>query len=130
MTTISYLTWIKNLEIESITDNKIVLLATTSMQKDALETRFYDLISNTFNFITNKSCEIKIIEKNTVTENQEVEVKKDISNNEDYSKTFLNPKYTFDNFVIGDSNKFAQAAACAVSETPATSYNPLYIFSS
>ena len=129
MTTISYLTWIKNLEIDSVTDNRIVLLATTSMQKDALETRFYDLISNTFNFITNKSCEIKIIEKDAIVPEQEENIeKKNISNNEDYSKTFLNPKYTFDNFVIGDSNKFAQAAAFAVSETPATSYNPLYIY--
>ena len=130
MTTISYTTWIKNLEIDSVVDNKITLIALSDMQKDALETRFYDLICNTFNFITNKTCDIKIIEKTENTEDKEPEEKTgiDITTTENYSNTFLNPKYTFDNFVIGNNNKFAQAAAFAVSETPATTYNPLYIY--
>ena len=129
MTTISYTTWIKNMEIDSIVDNKITLIALSDMQKDALETRFYDLICNTFNFITNKTCDIKIIEKTEDTkEIISTEEKKDFTTTENYSSTFLNPKYTFDNFVIGNSNKFAQAAAYAVSETPATTYNPLYIY--
>lgn len=130
MTTISYTTWIKNLEIDSVIDNKITLIALSDMQKDALETRFYDLICNTFNFITNKTCDIKIIEKTENTEDKEPAEKPgiDITTTENYSNTFLNPKYTFDNFVIGNNNKFAQAAAFAVSETPATTYNPLYIY--
>ena len=130
MTTISYTTWIKNLEIDSVIDNKITLIALSDMQKDALETRFYDLICNTFNFITNKTCDIKIIEKTENTEDKEPAENPgiDITTTENYSNTFLNPKYTFDNFVIGNNNKFAQAAAFAVSETPATTYNPLYIY--
>lgn len=44
------------------------------------------------------------------------------------SSARLNPKYTFDTFVIGQSNRFAHAAAFAVSETPATAYNPLFIY--
>ena len=129
MTTISYTTWIKSLEIQSITDNKIVLIALSKMQKDAIESRLYDLVLNTFNFITNKNCEIEIIEK---TENNQntvfVEEKNDFINTENYNNSFLNPKYTFDNFVIGNNNKFAQAAAFAVSESPATAYNPLFIY--
>ncbi len=130
MTAISYSTWIKNLEIESIHDNKIVLVALSTMQKDALETRLYDLICNTFNFITNKSCEITIIEK---TENNSTQVLPEEENNdfihtENYHNSFLNPRYTFENFVIGNNNKFAQAAAYAVSEAPATAYNPLFIY--
>ena len=127
MTTISYTTWIKSLEIESIDDNKIVLVALSKMQKDAIESRLFELVSNTFNFITNKTCDIKIIEKSEVS-NIETETKVDIVNTENYSNSFLNPKYTFDNFVIGGSNKFAQAAAFAVSESPATAYNPLFIY--
>lgn len=128
MTTISFTTWIKSLEIESIKDNKIVLIALSKMQKDAIESRLFDLVSNTFNFITNKNCEIEIKEKSEISLNKEDEEESDFSKSENYSNSFLNPKYTFDNFVIGNSNKFAQAAAIAVSEAPATSYNPLFIY--
>ena len=54
MTSISYNTWIKTLEIDSINDNKITLIANSKMQKDAIESRLFDLVVNTFNFITNK----------------------------------------------------------------------------
>ncbi|MDD3244467.1 MAG: DnaA/Hda family protein, partial [Eubacteriales bacterium] len=45
------------------------------------------------------------------------------------SSSFLNPRYTFDNYVIGKSNNFAQAAASAVSKNPGTTYNPLFLYS-
>ena len=128
MTTISYTTWIKNLEIQSVNDNKIVLVALSKMQKDAIESRLFDLVSNTFNFITNKNCEIEIIEKTDEIANNRVEEEINFTNTENYTNSFLNPKYTFDNFVIGNNNKFAQAAAYAVSESPATAYNPLFIY--
>lgn len=132
MTTISYITWIKSLEIESAKDNKIILVASSNMQKDAIYSRLYDLIVTTFNFITNKQCDVSIITKTedksyTVPE-YEKEDDLDFSKTENYSKSFLNPKYTFDTFVIGNNNKFAQAAAYAVAEAPAKAYNPLYIY--
>ncbi|MDP9800917.1 chromosomal replication initiator protein [Arcanobacterium wilhelmae] len=48
---------------------------------------------------------------------------------EQQERAGLNPRYTFDNFVIGESNKFAAATALAVSEAPGTSYNPLFLYS-
>ena len=130
LSTISYMTWIKTLEIASVKDNKITLVVLSKMQKDAIETRLYDLILNTFNFITNTSCELNVIEKNELENKKEAiqEEVIDFSKTENYSKTFLMPQYTFDNFVIGNNNKFAQAAAIAVAEGPSTQYNPLFIY--
>ena len=133
MTTISYITWIKSLEIDSVKDNKIILVAASNMQKDAIYSRLFDLIVTTFNFITNKQCDVSIItktddKKSIVQEFYEEEEDLDFSKTENYSKSFLNPKYTFDNFVIGNNNKFAHAAAFAVAESPAKAYNPLYIY--
>ncbi len=129
MTNISYTTWIKSLEIQSVNENKITLIAQSTIQKDAIESRLYDLVVNTFNFITNKSCDLKIIEKKDL-QNLELEQEKptDYTSSENYANSFLNPKYTFDTFVIGNNNKFAQAAAYAVAESPATTYNPLFIY--
>ena len=132
MTNISYTTWIKNLEIQSLNNNKIVLVAQSTIQKDAIESRLFDLVVNTFNFITNKNCQITIIEKSDLQKNEifseAQEIQQDFTKSENYANSFLNPKYTFDNFVVGNHNKFAQAAAYAVAEAPAIRYNPLYIY--
>ena len=130
MTNISYTTWIKSLEIQSVNDNKIVLVALSEIQKDAIESRLFDLVVNTFNFITNKTCEISIVVKSEEQDKEytQEETSKDYMSSEAYSNSFLNPKYTFDTFVIGNNNKFEQAAAYAVAEAPATAYNPLFIY--
>jgi len=130
MTTISFTTWIKSLEIQSMDDNRIVLVAQSKMQKDAIESRLYDLVLNTFNFITNKSCELIILEKGEMSNSNEQisQESDDYLHTENYTNSFLNPKYTFDSFVIGSNNKFAQAAAYSFAGTPPTNYNPLFIY--
>ena len=126
-TQISYDTWIKDLEIESIEGSNIVLLAQTPFKKDSLEARYHDLLVNTFNFITNKQCSVSIVTPDDLDQNSDNKTDQIVSNI-GYSNETLNPKYTFDSFVVGNNNRFAHAAALAVAEAPATSYNPLFIY--
>ncbi len=127
VTSISYNTWIKNLEIDDISGNKITLIAQSKMQKNAIESRFYDLFINTFNYITNTSCELEIIEKSEEKKKEKVSDTTYV-NTELYASSGLNPKYTFENFVVGSNNKYAHAAALAVADRPAVTYNPLFIY--
>jgi len=125
-TKISYETWIKNLEIQSAENGNIVLVASSSFQKEAIYSRYRDLLTNTFNFITNRDCNVSIISKDEIENDDSM----DSSFNSVYgnSNPTLNPKYTFDSFVVGNNNRFAHAAALAVAEAPATSYNPLFLY--
>lgn len=130
MTNISYETWAKNIEIHKISNDTVTLLVPSAFHKDSLQTRYHDLIFNTFRFLTNKEYKIVIYsEEDLENQSKEEVVTNTKSNvNPSYINTSLIPKYTFENFVIGDNNRFAQAAALAVADKPATSYNPLFLY--
>ena len=137
---ITYKTWLEPLEIISITNNHIVFEVQSIFQKDMAEGRYRDLILNILQFITNMNCTFSVV-CNTTSDEQMSEmpsilpekiIAQEKVSDEDfdisYSKSSLNPKYTFDNFVVGSYNRFAYAASLAVGDTPYTAYNPLFIY--
>lgn len=123
VTGISYSTWISNIEIFSVDDTTITIMAQNIVHKDMLESRYLSLLKNTFSFITHKNYDVKII-----CEEDMPKVEAPVIPTNTPNSSNLNPKYTFNSFVVGNNNSFAHAAALAVAEAPATAYNPLFLY--
>lgn len=121
VSSIAYETWISPADLYSIQDNVATIIVPTPFFADQLKP-YELLLKNCFKSVTNKIYDINYITADKI--GQETEMS---STNTTQIKSNLNPKYTFSTFVIGDNNKFAQAAALAVSEAPGLSYNPLFI---
>ena len=123
VTGISYSTWISNIEIFSVDDTTITIMAQNIVHKDMLESRYLSLLKNTFSFITHKNYDVKIICEEDMPKDEAPVIPTNTPNSSN-----LNPKYTFNSFVVGNNNSFAHAAALAVAEAPATAYNPLFLY--
>ena len=134
VTEISYNTWIMPLDIKSIEGNHIVFTANSEFQKDFIENKYKSLIFNTLRFITNRDWTFSVVdvskEESSEDNNEVIADKKDDASlaEIELNKSTLNPKYTFDTFVVGNNNRFAHAAALAVGNEPAKSYNPLFLY--
>ncbi len=134
MSEVSFNTWIKSCEPISISSNTIKISVPNSFTQDILEKRYKDLVVNSIEAACSKVYNVDFIVASDIQEIEEKEEKKtkaddksSITVNDEMSST-LNPKYTFDSFVIGNSNRFAHAASLAVAEAPAKAYNPLFIY--
>ena len=133
MSQISHKTWIEPLKISSIIDNNIVLISEDSFKRDMADTKFHDLIMNTFSVILQRNCSVSIICKEDLQNGQENNYNtqnknSSFQNTNTYFVTSLNPKFNFSSFVVGDNNRFAHAASLAVAEAPGTAYNPLFLY--
>lgn len=116
---------IKPLQIQS---NTLILLVPNDFTKGILEDRYLNLIESSVNQLSLKKHDIKFV----LSENEVKGLDKDqqLDDDKQIRKKYpnLNPKYTFDTFVIGNSNRFAHAACVAVAEAPARAYNPLFLY--
>lgn len=139
-----YETWFLPTSIASFSDDKVTIEVPSKFHKDWLATKYLYLLEEAFfntcgnkfsiNFAISNSKQppSKTVDKPkdmpSLVEQVLVEkVEEEISKTK-YNKHGLNKTYTFDNFVTGSSNQFAQAAALAVAESPSKSYNPLFIY--
>jgi chromosomal replication initiator protein len=136
----NFSTWIEPLHLNGIEDNKLILEASNKFIKDWVKDNYKKNIEDAiFNISSiNYSVEIRVNKnikvqetKRRVIDTPKKEIIKetnDVKNNDKAEITNLNSKYTFDTFVSGPSNQFAHAASLAVSNNPATTYNPLFIY--
>ncbi|MCX7779371.1 MAG: chromosomal replication initiator protein DnaA [Negativicutes bacterium] len=144
-------TWIKSTIPLSLTDTTMEIGTPKKFIKDWLETRYTGIIQNTVQYVTQKQVTVKFINLDleepassakaaepvpvpaetqpqqaaTKQENKTVSLAKSLF---DDPCATLNPKYKFETFVIGNSNRFAHAASLAVAEVPAKVYNPFFIY--
>lgn len=128
MTSIAYATWIQGLKIKDITDDSIILKVASPVHKDTIENRYYDLILNTFKFITSKNYNLSFVLKDGASASEmETSPATGTMTVQKY-KGSLNPNYTFDTFVVGGNNSLAHAVSLNVAESPGKIYNPLFIY--
>lgn len=128
LTEVSFNTWLKTIHPLSIKDNLIFFSVPDDFTKGILEARYITLIKNALKQVTTEYFDIKFVIPTEDNYNSIAKASFEKSPAEETANLSLNPKYTFDTFVIGNSNRLAHAASVAVAESPAKAYNPLFIY--
>ena len=124
MTPISYKTWITPIQPICIKDNTLVLQAENETSKNTLRSLYTQMVTDAVNRANGTGYLVRFIDEAERGDYPDPNAGKTA-----YSSDFtLNPKYTFESFVIGSSNNFAHAAAQAVADNPSSAYNPLFIY--
>ena len=125
---VSFKTWLKPLTIHSIDDQVVTILVPSQQVGLNYISKKYALpLKVAISELTGSDYDIKFVLPEDV-QNVEKDVPVSTNYNTSMEMANLNPKYTFDTFVVGSNNKFAHAASLAVAESPGEIYNPLFLY--
>ncbi len=128
----SYDTWVRNTEIVSYEDNVFIVGVPNPYARDGLESRLSSKVNRLLSGIMNKTVGTRFIVwqagvEQVVDEAPIQDTQPELSSAQIKPTALIN-RYTFDNFVVGSSNRLAHAASLAVAERPAQAYNPLFLY--
>jgi chromosomal replication initiator protein len=125
LTELSFNTWMKTVESKGIRGDKFFLEVPNQFNKEIIENRYQSLIENSIKQVTGIDFKIDfVIPGKSIPQDHHMMN----SHSDSWDSPKLNPKYVFEEFVVGNSNRFAHAASLAVAESPAKAYNPLFIY--
>ena len=132
----SFSTWFKSTELDIISDDEVAVLSPNPFVLTQLEKRYYQRIADGLKRNGLMVSTIHFRPKKTATRKQRLSrdepsltaTSQPIIKQAKKSATNLNPRYTFDNFIVGSSNDLAHAACQAIAANPGTKYNPLYLY--
>lgn len=128
----SYDTWLSQTAVKELNQDILSVTVPNEFTKNWLDQRYTDVIDTLLFEMTGSKLSVKFViedEEENEDEKESFEEKQEFTPaRHNKIQNMLNPKYTFDTFVVGAANRFAHAASLAVAEAPAKSYNPLFIY--
>lgn len=124
----SFKTWIVPMKCQSETEDSVDINTNLPSEKNQLvgylSEKYEELFEASIFLVTNKRYKVNFVNGGNV-----VETKPEVTDTSSiYRKANLVPKYTFENFIVGDNNRFALQACLAVAESPGTDFNPLFLY--
>jgi chromosomal replication initiator protein len=135
LTKATFDTWVKQTRVLAYEDGTFVIGVQNGYAKDWLENRLRATIHRTLTSILNRSVEVRFVVQPPPAEPEEPVLLLHSNGTSRTAKSHngrhpitLNPQYTFEQFIIGSSNRLAHAASLAVAESPAGAYNPLFLY--